>query len=392
MRAPTTLALAAFALSPLCIAQEKAADAPARKAEEKKWYDRYGLRGYTQLRYNRLGGPDPALVSDQDRSIGDNGSFFFRRVRLILSGEAHERVSIYIQGDFSQAVADPSQHFMQMRDAYADVFLDADKELRVRAGQSKVPFGWENLQSSQNRLALDRNDALNSAVPGERDLGVFVYWAPSEKRKLLKHLVDSGLKGSGDYGVLALGAYNGQAINRREANDNRHLIARASYPFELEGQVVEAGLSGYTGAYTVTRSAGKTGGPELIDQRLAAHFVIYPQPFGFQAEYNVGRGPELEPGQTAIGERALRGGYLQALYRSGGLTPFVRYQYYRGGKKAETDAPANLVRETELGVEWQATPAVELTGEYTFTDRTSTAAPYANVSDNLIRLQLQWNY
>jgi hypothetical protein len=38
------------------------------------------------------------------------------------------------------------------------------KEYRVRIGQSKVPYGFENLQSSQNRLSLDRNDALNSAV------------------------------------------------------------------------------------------------------------------------------------------------------------------------------------------------------------------------------------
>lgn len=33
--------------------------------------------------------------------------------------------------------------------------------------------GFENLQSSQNRLPLDRNDGLNSAVSNERDLGVF---------------------------------------------------------------------------------------------------------------------------------------------------------------------------------------------------------------------------
>jgi hypothetical protein len=48
--------------------------------------------------------------------------------------------------------------------------FDAKKEYRVRIGQSKVPYGFENLQSSQNRLTLDRNDALNSAVANERDL------------------------------------------------------------------------------------------------------------------------------------------------------------------------------------------------------------------------------
>jgi hypothetical protein len=41
-----------------------------------------------------------------------------------------------------------------------------------------VPYGFENLQSSQNRLALDRSDALNSAVKDERDLGAFYYYTP----------------------------------------------------------------------------------------------------------------------------------------------------------------------------------------------------------------------
>jgi hypothetical protein len=42
--------------------------------------------------------------------------------------------------------------------------FDAKKRISVRVGYSKVLFGFENMQSSQNRLTLDRNDALNSAV------------------------------------------------------------------------------------------------------------------------------------------------------------------------------------------------------------------------------------
>jgi hypothetical protein len=79
------------------------------------------------------------------------------------------------------------------------------KEFRLRVGQSKVPFGFENLQSSQNRLTLDRNDALNSAVANERDLGAFFYWAPSKIRERFAMLVKDGYKGSGDYGVFAFG-------------------------------------------------------------------------------------------------------------------------------------------------------------------------------------------
>jgi hypothetical protein len=62
------------------------------------------------------------------------------------------------------------------------------KEYRVRIGQSKVPYGFENLQSSQNRLSLDRNDALNSAVVNER-FRCFLYWAPSKIRERFAMLV-----------------------------------------------------------------------------------------------------------------------------------------------------------------------------------------------------------
>ena len=37
------------------------------------------------------------------------------------------------------------------------------------------------------------------------------------------------------------------------------------------------------------------------------YFVYYPQPFGFQAEWNIGRGPALNDQQTAVVVRRLDG-------------------------------------------------------------------------------------
>lgn len=65
---------------------------------------------------------------------------------------------------------------------------------------------------------------------------------------------------------------------------------------------------------------------------------------------------------------------------------------YKGGKKHETNAPMNRVREVELGAEWQFAKNLEFTAEYTFTDRTSVVAPHKNFGSNLVRLQLQWSY
>lgn len=69
-----------------------------------------------------------------------------------------DRLSLYFQPDFASTVTSGSDsiQFAQIRDAYADVFLDDERVHRIRIGQSKVPYGWENLQSSSNRLPLDR--------------------------------------------------------------------------------------------------------------------------------------------------------------------------------------------------------------------------------------------
>ena len=210
-------------------------------------------------------GDEPELNCSQcDRSIGNNGGIFLRRGRLVISGDVHPRVSIYVQPDYGTDAAG-TQHYLQIRDAYFDLSLDTKKEHRLRIGQSKVPFGFENLQSSQNRLPLDRNDALNSAVPNERDMGVFYYWASTKARQRFKLLVDSGFKGTGDYGVVGLGVMNGQTANRPEANNSLHTVMRVSYPWRLaNGQFVEAGISGYNGRFVLpAKSANVRRSPSI---------------------------------------------------------------------------------------------------------------------------------
>ena len=371
---------------------------PSRRA----WYERLSLRGYTQVRYNRLLETNPDLVCAQcDRSIGRNGGFFIRRARLVVSGDVSDRLSVYIQPDLATEAAG-SLHFAQLRDAYFDVFLDAGKTFRVRVGQSKIPFGWENLQSSSNRLPLDRADPLNSAMPNERDLGVFAYWSPTEARKRFRILTDSGLKGTGDYGVVGVGTFNGQTANRPEANNGQHVVARVTYPFRFAGgQFVEVGVQGYDGRVVVPssqRTAGVAGGPNFDDRRAAATLVIYPQPVGFQAEWNTGTGPEIDLASQTIANRRLEGGYAQTMlrtrFRHQFLTPFIRAQYYRGGKKQETDARRYRMREYEVGVEWLPFAAVELTAMYTISDRRfeDAAMPDNRQRGQLLRLQAQFNY
>lgn len=373
-------------------------------ATEKKsnWYDKIQVRGYVQVRYNRLFETNPDLKSDQgDKSIGNLGGFFIRRNRLILSGQVNEHVYFYIQPDFASSASATGLHFAQIRDAYFDVSIDKKKEFRFRVGQSKVPYGFENMQSSQNRLPLDRNDALNSAVSNERDLGLFFYYAPKKVRELYASLVNDGLKGSGDYGIVGFGLYNGQTANKPEINNNAHWVARVSYPIKLWNQIIEPGVQMYSGYYKLDQTSTgvkKNKSLEYLDERMAASFILYPKPFGIQAEYNVGKGPQYDFLIDSINTKSLQGGYVTLSYliniKKQVLIPFARYSTYQGGKKMELDARAYDVNEFEGGIEYQPVKQLEVVVSWVHSEKwTSDRAKKDNFQvGSFMRVQCQLNF
>ncbi len=372
----------------------------ASKPKPKQWFEKLSIRGYTQVRYSNLLSTNENLqCSSCDKAIGSKAGFTIRRARIVLSGPVSDRVSIYIQPDLATDISG-KLNALQLRDAYFDLALDKDKEFRMRFGQSKIPYGWDNLQSSSNRLSLDRMDALNSAVPNERDLGVQFMYTPKKVQKLFKTISDAGLKGTGDYGMVAVAAFNGQGANTAEANGNMHSAVRFAYPFAINnGQIFEVGLQGYSGRYVMTSvSSGITTDLERDDYRIAGTFVMYPQPFGLQAEWNVGRGPQFDPGTSSIQNKSLSGGYVQTMYRAVAgehvIIPFVKAQQYKGGKKAELDARKYDVKEMEIGIEWLPMKAFEFTAMYTIADRTyeDLANPVNRQKGNFLRLQAQFNY
>lgn len=402
-------------------------DSSSKKASEKKWYDRLSIRGYTQLRINEALHTDAGSAPPQhvlDGSIRDDQEFLLRRARLIISGDVSDHMYVYLQTEFAQTpTGSPDNiHFAQIRDWYADWYLDECKVHRLRFGQSKVPYGWDTLQSSSNRLPLERSDAINTAVRNERDLGIFYYWTPVEAQDFFKFVLDEGLKGSGNYGVFGMGVYNGQGGSFTEQNDNLHFVSRLTIPYQFAGgQCMEAGVQGYIGQYGVIGSAISplgVGAPvipagtvssavpdrDIRDQRVATTFVWYPQPIGFQAEWNVGRGPALNDAQTLVEDRPLYGGYIQSMVkidtaRRGTFFPYIRWVQYKGGYKAERNAPFSNVEEWEFGNEWQISPQLEFTMAYMMTDRTNTTAvgtagalSYGQFVGDVLRFQVQFNY
>jgi hypothetical protein len=418
-------------------------EAETQKKKEKKFNtNKVNVRGYLQVRNTTMLGGDEAINLFSDRSVGDDRSpggdknFLIRRARLVFSGDIGERASIYIQPDFASSPSGASSNgnnFAQLRDAYGDLYLTKDRVHRVRVGQSKVPYGFENLQSSQNRLALDRADSFNSAVKDERDLGAFYYYTPVATQELFDDIMKQGLKHSGNYGMFALGAYNGQGANAREVNDNYHVVSRFTYPWKTEsGQIYEMGIQGYHGRYTPVTIEGyrKTAGAPTVtpdidpegrngfkDERVGVSFMMYPQPFGLQAEWNWGKTPGLDINQGAKGtieEKSLNGGYVQAMYKidnfkfldtNGTLIPFIKWQYFDGYNKAESNAAQNNVNDWEIGAEWQIAPEVELVAYYHKMKRSNlvkgvsdkasagqAGTDYESFNADALRVQLQFNF
>jgi hypothetical protein len=244
-------------------------------------------------------------------------------------------------------------------------------------------------------------------------------------------LVRLGLKGSGDYGVFTVGGYNGQGLNKYDSNRNLHTVVRMAYPFQLDsGQYFELGLGGYQGKFVVAPSAAKNA-EQFTDRRVAANFVWYPQPFGMEAEWTYGEGPEsiidydaegrgrfrnLKSGTNRyanplITTENLHGGYVLFNYKAdtdyGTVIPFTRWSYFDGARKFVANAPSQNVNELDIGIEYQPWPCFEVSLVYSksFVRTNTAAAPSTTAAQNPITgiynrskdvdrltLQLQFNY
>ena len=387
----------------------KMAEGPKKAA----WYETLKIDGYTQVRQTEQLNDAAKLIGGlpADRSVDPVQSIVIRRARFKITGDIG-RVSLYTQFDLAASVdSGTSRNFgLQTRDIYADIALDEDREHRIRVGVSKVPYGWVNLQSSQNRLAIERPEALNSAVEGERDQGVYYMYADKASRALFKKHNAEGFKGSGDYAVFAAGFFGGTGLNKADNNGEVHSLVRFTYPWvSASGQMYEAGIGGYAGRFMVTPSAITGVGTPVAatqrqttdgfkDRRASAHFIMFPQPWGIEAEWTSGQGPQLNDARTIIDECHLEGGYVQASYRyqygeGSELIPFVRWNYYDGARKFGTNAHKMVVNDLDLGFEWQWRPEVELSMMYSLTGERTNAAGTAIIKDaRRLAIQLQFNY
>jgi hypothetical protein len=260
-------------------AQCAAMTAPAAKTDRKPPAQKVRFSGYTQARYETVEGGHP-----------DN-AFDVRRARFKFDAQPTERTRARIQVDAAGAA-------FRLRDGYIDYLIGHD--WFVRAGQAKVPIGYELLESPTKLIALERHPLLDELFPSQRDRGVWLWREPS---------------GRGTRVGLAL--YNGNGPDRPDNNGGKNVAAQVDVPL---GDA-RAGVSGTVGTF---RDEGKTGdaADDLTADRnlVALHYVLPPSPWGIQAEWftgeNAGHG-------TA-------GWYVQGAYRLDRCPgmPFLRYDWY----------------------------------------------------------------
>ena len=172
-------------------------------------------------------------------------------------------------------------------------------------------------------------------------------------------------------------------FNLKSKNADGLVDVKLSANFGVKQTVLLFFPLAYTGVCTQEMCDQTSGLGEYEKLGAAVYGISVDSPFTLEAWAKTNK----------IGVTLLSDLNKETTHAYGVLFPFVRWQYYDGAMKFERNAPRNSVTETELGLEWQIRPEVELTTMYVMSDRTNVlVAPYDQVNGDVMRFQLQWNY
>jgi len=298
-------------------------------------------------------------------------NFLVRRGRVGLSGTFYKYFDFFVEADFGQGAA-------VLTDGYLDIHFWP--ELRLRAGQFKVPFSYEEL-FSDNHIDFVERSVADNLVPS-RDLGAMLH-------------------GSLFGGIVSYagGIFNGSGQNVADTNDSKDLAARlvvapfkqSDLPwlknFQFGGDVTwgdeDSGqsLRGRTDGQFVFFNRINTRGDRL---RYSGEASYYTGPFTLYGEYIQTQEERkgLGTGGRDLPDLDGRGWYLTATYLLTGETkvpgqPVIPTRWaspvgpQRGWGAWELaarfaqldfrakDITANRVNALTLGVNWYLTPNVK---------------------------------
>ena len=333
MKILTTLVLMALTL-PIQAQEQPQQQVTTTQEQTKKnielpqWMKDIKFSGYGILQYQ-----------SEDKEGDSHNEFNLRQLRLILDGKI---------GDFAwraqiQATsnAGPGNPTVMLNDLYGEWVKY--KELRVRAGQFKRPFtfdnpthpitqGWYSYAIAVNALA-GLGDRSGEKASGGRDIGIQLQgdlFPNSNGRRLLHYQI---------------GVFNGEGINQKDKDSKKDLIG-GLWVMPIEG--LRIGASGWTGTradmivgtYT-DPTTGKVVNKlaSLCKNRYALSIEYDKDEYLLRAEYIHSQGwgsgkPNDNTVNYALGDKA-DGWYASAIVPviKSKLHAKARYQAYRDNKQ-----------------------------------------------------------
>ena len=336
----------------------------------KKWYDNIKFSGYGMLQYQA-----------QDKEDAESNTFNLRLLRMILDGKVGEfDWRAQVQGTNAKGPGEPT---VQLVDLYTEWV--AHKEFKVRVGQFKRPFtfenpthpitqGWRGYADVINRLS-GFGDRAGEKSSGGRDIGIQVQgdvFPNSNGRALLHYQV---------------GVFYGVGINRSD-KDNRKDIIGGVWVMPIQG--VRVGVFGWKGSHGgMTTMNGTNESVGLNRYCISAEYDK--DEYTFRAEYlhSQGLGSGVVGNTTinyALGDKA-DGWYVF------GIVPVVksklhakaRYQTYRKSKEWGTS-----LNSCEVGLNYFFTKNLQLNFEYARVNDRTLAADKHNY--NLVDMELDFRF
>ena len=344
MKKLTTIALTLIALA--ANAQEKST----------KWYDNIKFSGYGMLQYQF-----------EDKEGDKHNEFNLRLARFMLDGKIGQfDYRAQIQGT---NVKGPGEPTVQLIDLYAEWVRH--KELRVKAGQFKRAFtfenpahpvtqGWYSYANVINALT-GYGDRTGEKSSGGRDIGLQVQgdlFPNAGGRRLLHYQV---------------GVYNGEGINSKDKDQRKDIIG-GLWVMPVKG--VRLGAFGWTGSRGGMTDPLTNDIVSIPKNRYALSAEYDKDEYTFRAEYLHSQGWGADKaGSTTIdyskGDKA-DGWYVFAIVPvvKSRLHAKARYQCYR--KCKEWSSSKTMY---EVGMNFYFTKNIQLNLEYARVNDRSIATP-----------------
>ncbi|MDE7455275.1 MAG: OprO/OprP family phosphate-selective porin [Prevotella sp.] len=357
MKRLITLGMMALALA--ANAQEK----KTTTIEVPQWVKDMKLSGYGMLQYQGL-----------DKEDAHENSFQLRMFRVSLEGriakDFYWKGQIQLNGNTSSLGSSPR---------VVDLFGEWQKYdfLRIKAGQFKRPFSFENPMHPITQGFMSYSQPISKLVGFSDRTGE----QASNGRDIGVQLQGDFLKNANGRNLMhyQVGVFNGEGINTKDA-DNRKDVIGGVWVMPVKGMRI--GAFGWTGSRVITYTQGKMVVPKNR-YALSAEYVT-DNDWTFRTEYvhSQGYGSNLSAGDKADGYYALC--IAPVIERK--LHVKARYDLYRDRKEWGTSKTYY-----EVGADYLFNKNLQLNIEYArVNDKTITAAD--KHSYNMVDVELDFKF